>query len=455
MTVTSYSVRDLKIHVGDEESITALETSSATNFSRFSTSEFDGVGLDDSDVLAKFDRAGTTVDEAAPVELLEQLGSALWASKWHDVSAATVELQVKNSEKYGQLDIPGRPYLHQLLAEQRSAVRMPLTEETLTELRRLADEKLQELRFAVAGWTSANDAELPGKIKRNWEADLALLAAAEEILGLNGFADVEHRATRWQVLKIFREGVDKLGDWTPGLRGRLVAGKVDAARATLNTVLVVLTGEYTAVAYVVEPEEELIELSPEEMAAALGDGFRERLNAVQNTLENALDNEAQLKQQRRSVERTLSDAFANEEFDSDVVRTELIDYALMRVLVKVDGRNVDFGTLGDRLSQTITGAEGQRDAVNRFFGMIENPAVRKTAEQAFSFAMDLIQNKHKELKSKSTPDTKSKSTNLFGSVNNNLPGDAVEIMSNFVQQGVVKVVLARLDWSIDKAAKAS
>ncbi|WP_257182709.1 hypothetical protein [Corynebacterium cystitidis] len=443
MAVTTYRVQDLEVHVGDEEEIAELELSSATNFSRFSTKEFETVAkiLGETEVLAKFNPGGNSPGDPPAEVLLEQVGPALWASRWRDVSGVTKGLGVKESEKIGKLDTPGQPYLHDLLAEQRSTARMVLPEETLEVVCNLADEKLQEIRYIVAGWTSISDAELPGKIKRGWDLNLAVLAAAEEILGINGYADADHRATRWDALKIFRKSVDRITTWKPTLTGKLSEKKVAAAAATLDTLLMTLTGDFGAETeyeeLVIEPE---IVLSQEEVAEALGEGFQERLEAVQHLFSGGLDNEAQLNQHRRNVKRTLVDLFSKEEFDREQVRTELVDYSLMRVLVKVDGHPVDLDTLGKQLAANITSAEDKHSALVGAFDVVHNSTVQRMASMLLSSGLSRVSKKGK--------------ASFLTTAGSEIMPEVLTALPNWVQKWVVRWVLVQLDRAIDKVAQS-
>lgn len=139
------------------------------------------------------------IDEAEPVLFSEELPeiparrtliaeamAAVWLTRIQDIADASAPLYQDAVEGLGRLDISGKPYLNELLAQRR---RVPVTDdrEEVDTLKALVHELRQGVVFGAAGFMAADTEELKATTQKalaadGWMHKLSLLVAAEECL---------------------------------------------------------------------------------------------------------------------------------------------------------------------------------------------------------------------------------------------------------------------------------
>lgn len=139
------------------------------------------------------------IDEAEPVLFSEELPeiparrtliaeamAAVWLTRIQDIADASAPLYQDAVEGLGRLDISGKPYLNELLAQRR---RVPVTDdrEEVDTLKALVHELKQGVVFGAAGFMAADTEELKATTQKalaadGWMHKLSLLVAAEECL---------------------------------------------------------------------------------------------------------------------------------------------------------------------------------------------------------------------------------------------------------------------------------
>lgn len=156
--------------------------------------ELDGE-FPDTAVASVFVDDATTADPADfPTEipeipakrfLIAEAMASVWRARIQDISDASPSLYQDAVEDLGRLDIPGHPYLNELLAQRR---RVPHADHVEVEkLAELVQELRQAIVFGAAGFTAADPRTLEEATKKalaanGWIHKISLLTAAEECL---------------------------------------------------------------------------------------------------------------------------------------------------------------------------------------------------------------------------------------------------------------------------------
>lgn len=117
--------------------------------------------------------------------LIAEAMAAVWNNRIQDIADASAPLYQEAVEDLGRLEIPGSPYLNELLAQRR---RTAITDRTEVEaLNQLIHELRQAVVFGAAGFLAADPAELKDTTRKalapdGWIHRVSLLVAAEECL---------------------------------------------------------------------------------------------------------------------------------------------------------------------------------------------------------------------------------------------------------------------------------
>ena len=117
--------------------------------------------------------------------LIAEAMAAVWNNRIQDIADASAPLYQDAVEDLGRLEIPGSPYLNELLAQRRRSA--TTDREEIEALTHLIHELRQAVVFGAAGFLAADPAELKDTTRKalapdGWIHRLSLLIAAEECL---------------------------------------------------------------------------------------------------------------------------------------------------------------------------------------------------------------------------------------------------------------------------------
>lgn len=141
--------------------------------------------------------ANVTPEIPARRMLIAEAMAAVWNNRIQDIADASAPIYQDAVEDLGRLEIPGSPYLNELLAQRRRRAATDRIE--IEALTHLIHELRQAVVFGAAGFLAADPAELKDTTRKalapdGWIHRLSLLVAAEECLSSALLAGI--RATR-------------------------------------------------------------------------------------------------------------------------------------------------------------------------------------------------------------------------------------------------------------------